>query len=278
MPEVNLGKVVGPKGSDGAQGPAGADGLSAYEQAQAGGYSGSELEFNQQLAGLSDGPFVPESDKGVASGVATLDSTGKVPSGQLPSMDYIPTSQKGAASGVASLDATGKLEETQKPDYTASEVGAVPTTRTVNGKELSADVTLTGEDIKTSASDETTISSQLSNLESTLTTPPQVFDLPLSDGWAEHRASEYFKTQENIVTVYFQVHTSSPQGGEIILARLPEGFRPQNTIGGSGYCGISGEKNAPADMKVYPNGDVNGFNDVGAAEYYTGFFTFVAAS
>lgn len=164
MPEVNLGKVVGPKGSDGAQGPAGADGLSAYEQAQAGGYSGSELEFNQQLAGLSDGPFVPESDKGVASGVATLDSTGKVPSGQLPSMDYIPTSQKGAASGVASLDATGKLKKTQKPDYTASEVGAVPTARTVNGKSLSADVVLTGEDIKTSASDETTISSQLSNL------------------------------------------------------------------------------------------------------------------
>lgn len=41
--------------------------------------------------------------------------------------------------------------------------GLVPGTRKVNGKELSADVTLTGEDIKTSASDETTISSQLSN-------------------------------------------------------------------------------------------------------------------
>lgn len=40
--------------------------------------------------------------------------------------------------------------------------GLVPGTRKVNGKELSADVTLTGEDIKTSASDETTISSQLS--------------------------------------------------------------------------------------------------------------------
>ena len=163
MPEVNLGKVVGPKGSDGAQGPAGADGLSAYEQAQAGGYSGSELEFNQQLAGLSDGPFVPESDKGVASGVATLDSTGKVPSGQLPSMDYIPTSQKGAASGVASLDSSGQLEASQKPDYTADEVGAVPTTRKVNNKALSADVTLTGEDIKTSSTDDTTLSSQLSN-------------------------------------------------------------------------------------------------------------------
>lgn len=108
--------------------------------------------------------------------------------------------------------------------------------------------------------------------------PPQVFDLPLADGWTKHRASEYFKTQENIVTVYFQVHTSSPQGGEVTLATLPEGFRPQNTIGGSGYCGISGEKYAPADVKVYPNGNITGFNDVGAAEYYTGFFTFVAAN
>ena len=109
-------------------------------------------------------------------------------------------------------------------------------------------------------------------------TPPQVFDLPLSYGWTEHRASEYFKTQENIVTVYFQVHTSSTQGGEVIVATLPEGFRPQNAIGGSGYCGIPGEKYALADVKVYPNGDITGFNDVGAAEYYTGFFTFVTAS
>ena len=38
--------------------------------------------------------------------------------------DFIPISQKGAASGVASLDASGKLEESQKPNYTASEVGA----------------------------------------------------------------------------------------------------------------------------------------------------------
>lgn len=49
--------------------------------------------------------------------------------------------------------------------------GLVPGTRKVNGKELSADVTLTGEDIKTSASDETTISSQLSNR---LRTPAEI--------------------------------------------------------------------------------------------------------
>lgn len=104
---------------------------------------------------------VSESDVGVANGVAELDSTGKVPTSQLPSMDYIPTSEKGANSGVATLDASGKLNATQKPTYTAdevgarpntwtptaSDVGAVPTTRTINSKPLSSDVTLTAEDV-----------------------------------------------------------------------------------------------------------------------------------
>ena len=104
---------------------------------------------------------VSESDVGVANGVAELDSTGKVPTSQLPSMDYIPTSEKGANSGVATLDASGKLNATQKPTYTAdevgarpntwtptaSDVGAVPTTRTINSKPLSSDVTLTADDV-----------------------------------------------------------------------------------------------------------------------------------
>lgn len=61
--------------------------------------------------------------------------------------NYIPTGQKGVANGVATLDANGKLTAAQKPAYTASEVGAVPVTRTVNGKELSADITLAPADI-----------------------------------------------------------------------------------------------------------------------------------
>lgn len=45
-----------PAGADGAQGPAGtagADGQSAYEAAQEGGYTGSESQFNTDLAGVS---------------------------------------------------------------------------------------------------------------------------------------------------------------------------------------------------------------------------------
>lgn len=40
---------------------------------------------------------------------ATLDDTGKVPSNQLPAMDYIPTSEKGQPGGVPILDESGKL-------------------------------------------------------------------------------------------------------------------------------------------------------------------------
>lgn len=38
-------------------------------------------------------------------------------------------------------------KQSSKPSYTASEVGAVPTTRKVNGKALSADITLTATDV-----------------------------------------------------------------------------------------------------------------------------------
>lgn len=51
----------------------------------------------------------------------------------------------------------------------------VPLTRKVNGKALSEDLTLTGEDIKVSGSDETSISSSLSNkVAKTYTEPSQI--------------------------------------------------------------------------------------------------------
>ena len=127
---------------------------------------------------------IPATQKGQAGGVATLDDSGKVPSAQLPSMDYIPTSQKGAASGVAELDSTGRVPSSQLPSSlalgetsstayrgdrgktaydhsqittgnphgtTAADVGAVPTTRTVNGKALSANIQLTADDVGAAA-------------------------------------------------------------------------------------------------------------------------------
>lgn len=59
--------------------------------------------------------FIPMTQKGQAGGVASLDSSGKVPAGQLPEMDFIPDSEKGETNGVATLGADGKLTDAQVP-------------------------------------------------------------------------------------------------------------------------------------------------------------------
>lgn len=58
---------------------------------------------------------IATTEKGAAGGVATLGNDGKVPSGQLPEMNYIPTSAKGAANGVATLGNNGKVPVSQMP-------------------------------------------------------------------------------------------------------------------------------------------------------------------
>ena len=70
------------------------------------------------------------SAKGKSNGFATLDSSGKVPSNQLPSMNYIPTSQKGVANGVASLDSNGKVPSGQL--NLSSSVSSTSTTTAAN--------------------------------------------------------------------------------------------------------------------------------------------------
>lgn len=60
-------------------------------------------------------------------------------------------------------------------------VGLVPGTRKVNGKVLSEDLTLTGEDIKVSGSDETSISSSLSNKQDLIWLGIAEMDADLND-------------------------------------------------------------------------------------------------
>ena len=57
------------------------------------------------------------------------------------------TTQKNHPNGIAGLDGSGKL--IQMP--TAADVGAVPTSRTINGKPLTGNITITAADIGTSA-------------------------------------------------------------------------------------------------------------------------------
>ena len=122
--------VQGPEGPQGPAGVAGADGKSAYQTAVEAGYAGTETAFNEALKDVpwhianTDNPHqvtaaqvgaIPSKEKGAANGVATLGADGKVPTGQLPAMDYVPTSEKGVASGVATLGTDGKVPPGQLP-------------------------------------------------------------------------------------------------------------------------------------------------------------------
>lgn len=138
---VNVGPIQGPQGPQGPQGiqgvqgvqgvpgVSGQDGKSAYQTAVEGGYSGTETAFNAALVELPNhiadkkNPHgvtaaqvkaIPTSEKGAASGVATLGADGKVPAGQLPAMDY-------AAKTHASQHASGGSDP-----ITPAAIGAQP--------------------------------------------------------------------------------------------------------------------------------------------------------
>lgn len=75
------------------------------------------------------------------------------------------TNDSGFITGYTETDPTvpSWAKASSKPTYTASEVGAVPTTRTVNGKALSSNITLTASDVSALPAS-TSIPSALSDL------------------------------------------------------------------------------------------------------------------
>lgn len=79
-----------------------------------------DVYFASMKLGATRIEFVPGS--GIASD-NVQDAIEEVQS-NIPT-DYIPTSEKGANSGVATLGADGVLTESQRPTYTASDVGAI---------------------------------------------------------------------------------------------------------------------------------------------------------
>ena len=72
-------------------------------------------------AKASDFDAIPDSDKGKANGVAELDSSGKVPSAQLPAMDYDPA---GSADAVQQELNTHTNNKQNPHGVTAAQVGA----------------------------------------------------------------------------------------------------------------------------------------------------------
>ena len=83
--------------------------ISASERGVADGVATLDSNSKIPASQIPSLDYIPTTQKGVANGVATLDSSVKIPAAQIPSLDYIPTTQKGAASGVATLDTTGKI-------------------------------------------------------------------------------------------------------------------------------------------------------------------------
>ncbi len=84
-----------------------------------------------------------------------------------------------------------------KPTYTASEVGAVPTTRTVNGKALSSNITLTASDVGALPSTTTLFSGNYNDLTNKPTIPS-----------VEGLASETY-VDEKIAAMEFILHSST---------------------------------------------------------------------
>ena len=79
------------------------------------GPDGKAVAQDKPTYAASEVGAIPTTEKGAANGVATLGADGKVPTGQLPAMDYVPTSEKGVASGVATLGTDGKVPPGQLP-------------------------------------------------------------------------------------------------------------------------------------------------------------------
>lgn len=171
---INAGSVIGPQGIQGEVGPTGAS-VDRIERTSGTGAPGTTDTYTVYLTdGQTGGTFqVYNGSNGTGSGDFMSDGsvpmTGALQMGghKITSLaeptdntdaaskeyvddtitvslvgNYIPMGQKGQANGVASLDDSGKVPSAQLPpmDY-------VPTSRTVNGHALSADVTLDAEDV-----------------------------------------------------------------------------------------------------------------------------------
>lgn len=171
---INAGSVIGPKGEQGDVGPTGAS-VDRIERTSGTGAPGTTDTYTVYLTdGQTGGTFqVYNGSNGTGSGDFMADGsvpmTGDLQMGghKITNLaeptdntdaaskeyvddtitvslvgNYIPMGQKGQANGVASLDDSGKVPSAQLPpmDY-------VPTSRTVNGHALSADVTLDAEDV-----------------------------------------------------------------------------------------------------------------------------------
>ena len=166
--------LKGPKGDDGADGQDGQDGQDGVSP-HIDSTSGNWYVGSTDTGVHAQGPKGDKGDKGdpgtgsevteqTVAGWGFTKNTGDYskPATGIPSADLssaVQTSLGKADTAIQTeTDPTvpSWAKASSKPSYTASEVGAVPTTRKVNGKALSSDVTLDASDVG-ALPDDTTI-------------------------------------------------------------------------------------------------------------------------
>lgn len=107
-------------------------------------------EINRTISSY-DSRYILSSAKGTPLGVASLDGTGKVPSSQLPSMNFIPTSQKGNSNGVATLGSNGKVPSSELPIGIPNGIPGLGADGKIVNTYLSNDVLVTEKTVSDSA-------------------------------------------------------------------------------------------------------------------------------
>ena len=85
-------------------------------------------------------------------------------------------------------------------------------------------------------------------------TPPQGYDLPLEIGWDVYGICKYWLTQDGMCFVNIGAHATSPPSTEqVVLATLPEGFRPNANVYAPACVSFP---RAPGDLQINPNGQI----------------------
>ena len=136
---VNVGALKGPRGETGPQGPkgdtgaAGADGKSAYASAQDGGYTGTEAQFNTELAAVSG-----KQARITASGLLKGDGAGGV-SAAVKGTDYAgPSVSVSATLTAAGWDAAAKTQTVSVAGVTATANGSLRIAQSATDDQFTA--------------------------------------------------------------------------------------------------------------------------------------------
>ena len=136
---VNVGALKGPQGETGATGAAGADGAdgadgkSAYQSAKDGGYTGTEAQFNTDLAAVSG-----KQARITASGLLKGDGAGGV-SAAVKGTDYAgPSVSVSATLTAAGWDADAKTQTVSVAGVTAGTNGSLRIAQSATDEQFAA--------------------------------------------------------------------------------------------------------------------------------------------